>query len=735
VDDTERRLRAKLPGADTGIEVRKSVCAICDPMTQCGLDLYVRDGRIVKVEGSREHPASRGTLCAKGAASRQYVYHEDRLLTPLRRTGPRDSGEFEAISWDEALEVVAANLERVKAESGPQSAVFYVGYPKQMRPFVQRLALQYGSPNFCTESSSCFTATMMAFRLVYGQMAGPDMRNTRCVLVWSGNPFHSRTPAAGPLMDAIDRGVKLVVVDPRRTQLASRADVHLQLRPGTDGALALGVAHVILEEGLQDAGFLAAHTRGFAEYRAYVRQFDPERVEGITGVPAEKIRAAARLYATTRPAALMFSAAPVVHHANGVQNSRAVFALIGLTGNFDIAGGNKPAPPSWLDVAGAGFTTRQHEFELPRSWDDLPPRVGAGRFPVWAELVDQAQAMDLPRQIRTGDPYPLRALVAFGLNHRMFPAPDRFLEAIQELDFICDVDLFATDASRYADIVLPACSSVERSELRCYPEKWVTLTEPAIAPLGEARSDTDIVFALAQALGLDDPLLNPAPDGAADPAATFAAAADWIFEPSGMTMAELAQHPGGVPVRDPLQLPDRRYQERGFPTPSGKMEFVSSVLERLGPQIGADALPTWRPPANGGGTTAGQARDYPFILNAGSRLPMFIHSRTYRLSWTRGLRPRPAADINPADARALGVAQDDAIELSTPTGSIRVLANLTELAQPGVVHMYHGHPEADVNVLLDPDELDPISGFPAYRSARCRVDKAPEVPADEAVTP
>ena len=176
-----------------------------------------------------------------------------------------------------------------------------------------------------------------------------------------------------------------------------------------------------------------------------MRQFDPERVEGITGVPAEKIRAAARLYATTRPAALMFSAAPVVHHANGVQNARAVYALIGLTGNFDVAGGNKPAPFSWLEIGGAGFVTRQHEFELPRSWDDLPPRVGAGRFPVWAELVDQAQAMDLPRQIRTGDPYPLRALVAFGLNHRMFPGAGPLSRGrSSKLDFICDVDLFAT---------------------------------------------------------------------------------------------------------------------------------------------------------------------------------------------------------------------------------------------------------------------------------------------------
>lgn len=721
-DDTQRRLWAKLPGADTGIEVRKSVCTICDPATQCGLDLYVRGGRIVKVEGSKENPGSRGTLCSKGAATRQYVYHEDRLLTPLRRTGPRGSGSFEPVSWDEALEAVVAGLERVRAESGPESVVFYVGYPKHMRPFVQRLALQWGSPNFCTESSVCFTAVSMAFRLVYGQLAGPDVRNTRCCLVWGANPFHARSPAAAPLMDALDRGSRLVVVDPRRTQLAARADVHLQLRPGTDGALALGMAHVILDEGLHDAQFCAVHTRGFDEYREYVRRFDPDTVAGITGVPADKVRAAARLYAATAPAALVFSAAPLVQHTSGVQNARAVFTLIGLTGNYDVTGGNKPAPYGWLEVSGAGFTSRQHEFEMPRRWDDLPPRVGAERFPVWSALIDQAQAMDLPRQIRSGDPYPVRAMVAFGLNHRMFPGSDRFLDAVRKLDFICDVDLFATDSSRYADVVLPACSSVERSELRAYQQKWITLTEPAIAPLGESRSDTDIVVDLAHRLGLDDPLLNPEPGGGADPAAMFPGILDWILAPSGMTVDEIGSHPGGMPVGDPIPTPDRRYLEQGFPTPSGKMEFASSVLERLGPGIGVDALPAWTPPACDT-VGAGMERDYPFILNAGSRLPMFIHSRTYRLPWTRGLRPLPMADINPADAAALGVAQGDRIELSSPAGSIRVLANLTELVRPGDIHMCHSHPEADVNLLLDPDALDPVSGFPGYRSARCRVDR------------
>ncbi len=498
MDKLERMKKSKIPGPETGIEIRKSICAICDPTTQCGLDCYVSEERIIKVEGSKENPHSRGTLCSKGAATRQYVYNEDRIRTPLKRVGPRGSGQFEPISWDEALETITANLERLKAESGPESVVFFVGYPKQMRPFVQRLALQYGSPNYATESSTCHTATAMAFQLVFGQEAGPDVYNTRCLLVWSANPLHSNTPSAGHLLDARDRGMKLIVVDPRKSPLASLADVHLQLKPGTDGALALGMAHVIIHENLYDRDFVAEYTRGFQEYRAYVDGFDPERVEGITGVPADKIREAARLYATSKPAALKPSASPIVQHTNGVQNYRAVFSLIGLTGNFDVAGGNMADPVSWLEISGGGFTTRQHEFEMPRQWAELPPRLGAERFPVWAELVNQGQAMDMQRQIRTGEPYPLRGLMAFGMNYHMFADSNGVLEAIQKLDFICDMDLFLTDTAKYADIVLPASSSLERSELRCYPEKYVVLTEPVIAPVGESRSDTDIVFDLAR---------------------------------------------------------------------------------------------------------------------------------------------------------------------------------------------------------------------------------------------
>jgi anaerobic selenocysteine-containing dehydrogenase len=533
------------------------------------------------------------------------------------------------------------------------------------------------------------------------------------------------------------------VVDPRKSPIAAIADLHLQLRPGTDGALAMAMANVIIGEGLYDREFVSEWTRGFDEYRAYAAEFPLDRAEQITGVPAALIREAAVLYATTKPAAMMPSSTPVVHHTNGVQNQRAAAALVGLTGNFDIPGGNVPQPFSWLEIGGAGFTTREHQFKMPGKWSDMPPRLGADRFPVWTEMIDQGQAMDIPRQINSGEPYPLRGLLGFGMNYRMFPGSTAWLNAVQKLDFICAVDLFSTDTTKYADIVLPACGSVERSEVRGYPQKYVIYTQPVIEPLGESRSDTDIIFGLAQKLGLDyqkydespsEGLGGFLPDGAPDFGAAFDAAMDWILEPSGLKVAELKKHPGGMPVPNPLPVTFKKYEKNGFPTSSGKMEFVSSILEKYSDRPGIDGLPVYNEPRLSPISTPDIAADYPLVLGAGTRLPMFIHSRTFRLPWTRSLRRDAAVDINPADAARCGISQGDLVELSSPYGSIQVRANVTELAREGVAHMYHDYPEADVNTLLSGDYLDPISGFPGFKSSLCAVRKvAPTIPGAEEV--
>ena len=712
MNELELKLKGKVPGDDTGIEIRKSVCAICDPGTQCGLDLYVKDGTIIKVAGTKEAPHSHGTLCSKGAAMRQYVYSPERVLTPLRRTGERGSGQFEPITWDEALDEIASKLNGIKREFGPESVMFFSGYAKWARPYLMRFAMDFGSPNYLTESSTCATAMVMAQQLTYGAPAGPDLKNTSCVMYWSHNPSATKSLNLEGINRKIESGAKVIVIDPRVTDLAQRADVFLQLRPGTDGALALAFGHVIIEEGLYDREFVESWIRGFDEYKQLVADMTPEKAAGICGVAAADIRAAARMYAEAKPACVHFSAAPVVHHTNGVQNYRAVFCLIALTGNLDVAGGNRINPASLVHQPG-GFPTREREFTCAHRLAGLPERIGARRFPVWARLCNEAQACDIPRQMRTDDPYPLKALFALGLNYRMFPGSQDFLDEVCKLDFIVDADLFLTDSAKHADIVLPCCSSAERREIRCWPMGYVQFTQPAIEPVGESRSDVDILAELSKRLGLGDELLE----------AGIEACVEWMMEPSGLTVKDLDEHPEGMWVPGAKPPAERKYLDGGFRTPSGKVEFVSCVLEDVGGE-GCEALPSYREPAMSPVSRPDLAEEYPLVLGLGARLPMYQHTRTFRLPWTRSLSPDPHADVNPADAAAAGIADGGWMTVATPKGSVTVRAHVTRLVREGDVHMYHDWPQANANDLLDGDYLDPISGFPGYRSSLCKIAPA-----------
>jgi anaerobic selenocysteine-containing dehydrogenase len=712
-------IQGKVPCAETGIEVRKTICSICNPLSHCGIDAYVKDGVVVKVEGSKENPHSGGTLCSKGNANRQYIYHKDRIRTPLIRKGPSTgapgyptSGDYVPISWEEALDLIASRLLKIKEESGPESVVFYAGYPKWMRPFLKRLAHSFGSPNYCTESSTCFRAAFMAAALNYGAMGPADVARSKCLLVWSSNPFYSNTTAARGILDARERGLRIIEVGPLITPLTAHADIHLRIRPGTSGALALGMANVIIGEGLYDREFVQNYTLGFKEYCAYVDRFPPSVAEEITGVRADSIVEAARLYATTKPASMMTGSSPTTHHTNGVQNHRALVALVGLTGNYDVAGGNPQVSPGYLYVASQGPVPRETEFEHPRPWEEMAPRVGQDVHPAWCRLVPEAQAMQLPFQIQSGKPYPIRAMLGFGLNHRMWPGQDFMEASLKKLDFLVDVDIFMTDTARLADLILPACTSFERSELKFYPEQYVIWTQPVIRPLWESRSDAEIIFDLARRMVPDDALMQKG----------YEACVDWMLKPKKLTVDELKKHPGGYEVKDVKAPLSQKYKKKGFATPSGRMEFSSTILA----ETGYDPLPVYHEPKLSPRSTPEVAKEFPLVLTTGARLPMFVHSRTFRLGWTRSLRPDPMVDMNPQDAQERGIAQEDWISLATPRNSMKVRANLTEIVPPGVVNMYHDYPEASVNLLVDPDYLDPISGFPGFKSLLCEVKKLKE---------
>jgi len=706
--DTDRMPTGKVPLEGSDVEIRPTICAICNPHSHCGIDAYVKDGVIIKVEGTKSNPHSEGVLCSKGAASREYIYHRERIRTPLLRKGEKGSDDFEPISWDEALDRIGDRLQEIKKESGPESVAFYVGYTKWMRPFVKRLAHSFGSPNYCTESSTCFTATKVANLLNYGYFGPPELPKSKCLLVWSSNPFYTNPSTVRRLLDERERGLKIIEVGPLITPLTAHADIHLRIRPGTSGALAHAMAHAIIEEELMDMEFVENWTQGFEEYRAYVEGFSPTTAEEITGVPAELIKQAARLYATTKPAGLMVSASPTVHHTNGLQNHRALIALIGLTGNFDREGGNYVSPPGWLYVDN-GLVVRQAEYEQSRPWSEMAPRWTEKKYPVWSRFISETQAMELPFQIQNPDPYPIRAVVAFGMNYRMWPGSDFMYESLKKLDFMVHAELFMTDTCKLADIVLPACTSFERSELKFYAEDYVIWTTPVIEPLWESRSDADIIFDLAKRIAPEDDLMQKG----------YEANVDWILKPTGLRVKELKKYPAGYAVKNIEKPPYRKYEKSGFPTPSGKMEFASTIME----EANYDSLPTFKEPKLSPRSTPEVAKDFPLILTTGARLPMYIHSRTFRLSWTRGLRPDPMLDINPIDAAVRGISQGDWVTLSTPRNSIKVKANLTEVVPPGVINIFHGYTEPEVNTLVEPDYLDPVSGFPGFKSLLCEVKK------------
>lgn len=708
----DRLLKAKIPGEATGIHIRHTLCDICTPVHHCGVDAYVRNGTILKVEGTPDNPYNQGFLCTKGLCNRQYMYREDRLQTPMKRVGAKGEGRFEPISWEQAYAEIAAGLGAVKEAHGPHAVAFFSGYAKWYRPIFQRFVHAFGSVNYGSDDSVCNNSGVMGLECTVGRIAKPDMKNSRLFLGWAFGGYYSAHMAARGMQGFKANGGKVIIVDPKITPAVKNfADIHLMINTGTDGALALGMAKIIIDNGWADQEYIRNHTYGYEDYERLVRDFDLETTAAITGVPQELIYEATRLFATTKPACINDSSSTVAHHANGFQNYRAIACLLALTGNFDVAGGNLPMVNTYL-YRPAGFSMREEHFTRERRPEY--PHIGAGRFPIWDELVPEFQAVDLSRHILEGTPYPVKALFTLGMNVKMFAGTDMMIKALESLDFFVNTDLFDTDTNKYADIVLPACSSMERTDFKVYPGGYAFLTKPVVEPLYESKSDVDILFGLYKALGLKDELLEKGYD----------ACLDYMLEGSGITVEELKKH--DKPVRVPGFKPyvPGTYTKEGYDTPSGKFEFRSQLIAKYAESHGLDPLPSYTSPFADEPDEEGRRREYPLVLTTGTRLPGAIHSRLHGVPWARSLRPAPTADVNRDDAAARGVAEGDYIELITSYGCVTVKAHLTSKVRSGNVHFFHGYSEANANLLIGPDRVDPYSGFPAYKSNLCDFRKA-----------
>ena len=716
--ELEKKIKAKIPGEDTGIEVKHSLCAICSPGIHCGVDCYVKDGQVIRVEGTPGHPLNNGKLCTKGSSLRNYVYRTDRIKTPLKRIGERGDGRFEPITWDEAYAIIAEKLNAVKAQYGASSVAFFSGYCKWYRPILHRFAHVFGSVNFGTDDSTCFASMAIACKVTAGCGGAADLANAHTFLGWNFEGYYSNHLSVAGVRRLKERGGKVIIIDIRDTPATKNlADIFLKIKPGTDGALALGMAKLIIENGWADMDYVRKYTYGFEQYKALADKYPLDKVAEITGLNPDDIFEATKVYATNGPACTNFSASAIVHHINGFNTQRAIMCLGALTGNFDRLGGNYPIPPSYVHKS-AGFTTREEQFRSERYPADGPERIGAQRFPLWNAQYDEFQAMDLLRQLEEDKPYPVRAIVGQGMNAKMFPETEKLLATMKDkLDFFVDTDLFMTMTAKYADIVLPACSSLERGELKPYEGGYLTFTKPVIKPLYESKSDVDILCELAKVMDLDDDLLKQG----------YEACVDWMIEGCGLTVADLKASTEPVMKVPAAKWPvmPGKLLENGFKTPSGKFEFYSNAIAAVDPKYGLDPLPSYRDSLADQNDPETKEK-YPFYLCTGARLPHAIHSRVHETPWLRSLRPDPTCEIHPDDAERLGIQEGDTVALTSPSGEICMKVKLTHKASPGVIMAIHGYTEANVNNLVGRNHLDPYSGYPGFKGMRCGIRKIQE---------
>jgi anaerobic selenocysteine-containing dehydrogenase len=714
-------------------------CPLC--VSRCGARAEVENGTFLALRPDPSHPTGKA-LCLKGKSAPDIVYHSSRLLHPLRRTAPKDSADpvWERITWDEAMDTVAARLRTAAAAGGPESVAFSTSSPSTSAisdavHWIQRLQRAFGSPNFCNYMELCGWGRHLAPLYTFGAPVPgtylPDLENAGCILFWGYNPSVARLAHATSTVAAVGRGAKLVVVDPRKAGLASRADHWLRVRPGTDGALALSLTHVMIENGWYDADFVRDWTNAadvvdgetvWDLLTARCAELPPELAEAITGVPAAEIVAAARTIWEARPVAF-YTWSGLEQHSGTTQTMRAIDVLYALTGSLDVPGGNVlfEAVPS-NPVDGRELLT-----------DTRPPAVGLDRRPLGPARFEYVTGEDLYTAALDGR---ITTVVGFGGNPVMANADSvRGREALRSLDFFVQADLFMTPTAELADIVLPVTTPFESEALKIgfeysqEAQSLVQLRRPLVTPRGEARSDLQIVFDLATRVGLGEYFW----DGDID------AAFRHQLAPSGITLEELRAHPEGVRV--PLTTRYRKYADAGFKTPSGKVELYSATLGAHG----YEPLPAFEEPLTSPRARPDLADRYPLVLSCAKSL-FFCETQHRQVAALRKSAPDPQLELHPSTAEARGIGAGDWVSLDTPHGSVKARAKLNSSLDPQVVFAQHGwwqaceeldlpgYPpygpdSANLNLVLRQTPSDPISGSSPLRASVC--DIAPlAAPAD-----
>jgi thiosulfate reductase/polysulfide reductase chain A len=734
-------------------EVKRAVCEFCH--SKCKVLVHVEDGNLVKFEHDPMDPRGPAMpppeACLRLRGAQEWMYHPDRLNFPLKRAGERGEGKWQQVSWEQCLDEIAEKLQRVKDEHGPEAIAMTTGTLRNRSDMQSRFYILLGSPNYGGASRMCHTPNIV----VAAALSGAPHRTyvtvlpglgaiTKCMLVAGINPAQSQTRLWRAIREGKKAGMKLIVADPRKSEVAELADIWLQLRPATDTALFMSMINVIIERELYDEEFVAKWCYGFDELAERARVYPPDRVAEITWVPADKIVEAAVMYATNRPAVSIHGMG-VEHHPNHIAAIQARYALLAITGNIDIEGGTYMPGPARCII--------EPELELQEllSPEQKEKQLGSDRFrllgwpgydlllehtqKVWGKpfhLARSAAVQHFPTMIRailTAKPYPVKAVMTIASNPLLTYSNVKLIyKALRSLELYTVQDYFPTPSAEIADYVMPVASWLERPYLTTFggTDNWIFGGEqalPASVPgKYERKTDEEILGELAMRLGY----------GEHWPWKNREELFDYQLRPIGMTFKEFLAK-GGF---DSTPNEYKKYEKTGFATPTGKFELYSTIFEKLG----YDPLPRYEESFENPVSTPELAKRYPLMLITGARfIPMF-HSEHRQVDSIRRRHPNPLVEINPETAAKLGIKDGDWGWIESRRGRIRMKVKLFEGIDPRVVHCEHGwwfpelpgeEPwlhgvwESNVNVITDDDPAacDELSGGWPLKTALCKVYK------------
>jgi anaerobic selenocysteine-containing dehydrogenase len=739
----------------------------------------VIEGRAVKIEGNPLNPNNQGRLCPRGQAGLQILYNPDRIKGPLRRVGERGSGQWQSISWDEAFRLVADKLRELREKGQSHSLVFMHGAkPGPMQDLIARFCQAFGTPNVVEVSSSDGSSPLVNYLMQgWRAPAGYDWESTNYLLSF-GTPLLEAWQPSVRMLRAYSRlrrgrpGVraKIVQIEPRFSITAAKADEWIPINPGTEGALALSMARVIIEEGLYDREFIENHTFGFEDWTdedgnehigfktLVLKGYSPGTVSAVTGIPMETIKRVAREFAATKPAVAI---GEVGWQTNGLFTQMAIHALNALVGSIDVPGGvvKQEVPPfaPWPDPVEDGLTERG--LSKPRL-----DRAGTARYPL-ANGVYQA----LPESILADDPYPANAILLYQANPLFCsPDPDRFYRAFQKVPLIVSFSPFMDDSTSFADLVLPD---------HVYLEKWVSdvllpslgypvlgLGQPVVQPLYDTKDTGDVLIELARELG--GAVAQSFPWPSFEELLRFSLRGIFEAERGSIRAESFGQFWDEFQERGVWSASPYRFGEweRVLTTPSGKFEFYSQnlkhnlealaegeavqkgtaaeeelekILQGLGLQARGDELymPHYESP-----TWVGEESEYPFHLNVYQLMALY-DGRVANSPWLQeiaGLHIKEMwgnwVEINPETARELGIADGDLVWVESPLGRIQTRARLYPGAMPEVVNMPLGQGHTAYGrwakgrgtnpKRIIGNEYDYLGGLAAWSSTRVRIYKA-----------